>query len=365
MPVTLSAATSVDTDAPPTQSYSPDAQANPARFFAGAAELSAGLVGQSPAMRQTLDLIRVLAQNQCSSVLILGETGTGKELAARAVHAWQGKPAESFVAINCATMTAGLFESELFGHVKGAFTGADRDKVGLLELAQGGSILLDEISEMSVELQAKLLRVLQEREFRRVGGTKSVRFDATVIASSNRDLETEVAQGRFRRDLYYRLTVLPIQMPPLRHPDRSSDIPLLAEYFLATSPLPKRVGITGLCESAMEKLLDHDWPGNVRELKNVIERAILLESGPEISERSVVLCQCEEISHDLPGKPASEGKREFSLEAAEREFILRALNETGWQRTHAATLLGISRATLHAKLKRYEMASPLSQAQAS
>ncbi len=325
-------------------------------YFSPECPLGVANVGTSPGMVEALQVIRVVAESRCNPVLILGETGTGKELAARSIHAWRCGDEERFVAINCAALTASLLESELFGHVKGAFTGADADKTGLFELAGGGTIFLDEISEMQPDLQAKLLRVVQEQTFRRVGGTKDVRCGATIIASSNRNLFAEAEEGRFRRDLYYRLAVFPITIPPLRSPGRRDDILLLAEYFLETSNIPKRREIRGLGEPARQKLLEHDWPGNVRELRNVIDRAIILGTGQEISPASLIFERSAAAGAHGADEPTS--LSDFSLETAERQFILRALQETGWQRTRAAALLGITRATLHAKLKRYDIKPP-------
>ena len=214
----------------------------------------------------------MIAQSQCDPILIVGETGTGKEQLARAVHVWRNGTMDDFLAINCAALTANLLESELFGHVRGAFTGADRDKTGLFEAAGSGTIFLDEISEMPLELQAKLLRVLQEKKFRKVGGTKDITCQATIIASSNRQLILEVQEHRFRQDLYYRLAVFPIQLPTLRSPGRRSDIPLLARFFLQTSDICSHE-VEGLTPAAEQFLMSHDWPGNVRELRNVIDRA--------------------------------------------------------------------------------------------
>lgn len=315
---------------------------------------SVSMVGRSKAVHKTLKMIRLVASSQCNPVLIVGETGTGKEVAAKSIHILR-HPNEQFVAVNCAALTANLLESELFGHVKGSFTGADHDKTGLLELAGSGTIFLDEISEMPLDLQAKLLRVLQEKTFRKVGGTKSITCNATIMASSNRNLRAEVQANRFRRDLYYRLSICPITVPPLRSPDRRGDIELLAEYFLKTSTIcaDKHKKITSLTRLAVESLEKHDWPGNVRELRNVIERAILLETTEKIGLSSIVIepHDCEELTDS-----SSIAKiKNFSLEKAERELIARALQETGWQKTQAAALLGITRATLYAKVKQYNI----------
>ena len=400
------------------------ARSRTGRFFCENCPPGVTFVGQSPAAKSTLEMLRLVAESRCNPVLILGETGTGKELAARAVHAWRYGGGEQFVAVNCAALSVSLLESELFGHMRGSFTGADRDRVGLFEQAGDGSLFLDEISEMPPELQAKLLRVLQERTFRRVGGTCDIPCTATVIASSNRNLLEEVNHGRFRRDLYYRLAVFPVTLPPLRNSQRRQDIPLLAQYFLEHSQIRRDQAPT-LGAAAAAKLMTHNWPGNVRELRNVIERAMILERSSEITPRSlhldlpeppeptgspvplpksgcspssaaavvdfpvamppsarsaeestaidntwppVEVVDIADIADTASGPdgrqdgpvervepPSPFASGDFSLEAAEREFIRRALKETGWQRTRAAALLGITRATLHAKLKRYNI----------
>jgi len=324
------------------------------RFFAEDLAGSVSMVGKSHAMLSSLRMIKLVAGSRCNPILIVGETGTGKELVANAIHAVR-HPDEEFVAVNCAALTATLLESELFGHVKGAFTGADRDKTGLLELAGAGTLLLDEISEMRVDLQAKLLRVLQERSFRKVGGVKNITCKATIIASSNRNLKAEVRAKRFRGDLYYRLNIGPIVLAPLRSPERRDDIRLLAEYFLKTSVIcpEKRDKVTSLTKLAIENLERYHWPGNVRELRNVIERAILLETTDKIGLSGIVFdaAECAQASES----PSSGLIKGFSLARAERELIARALKETGWQKTRAAALLGITRATLYAKVKQYNI----------
>ena len=332
----------------------PGPEINTSRFFAGSLAASVSMVGKSCAIVNALKMTKLVAESRCNPILIVGETGTGKELVARAIHTLR-HPNEPFVAVNCAALTANLLESELFGHVKGSFTGADREKIGLLELASSGTLLLDEISEMPVDLQAKLLRVLQDKNFRKVGGIRNIDCKATIMASSNRNLNNEVLASRFRRDLYYRLNVSPITLAPLRSPERRDDIRLLAEYFLKTSTIcpEKRNKIKSLTQMAIEALEKHDWPGNVRELSNVVERAILLETTDKIGQGGIVI---EPAEYGLvSGSPTANLIKGFSLAKAERELISRALQETGWQKTRAAALLGITRATLYAKVKQYQI----------
>jgi len=340
------------------------------RFFANELAAAVSMAGKSSAILNTLEMVEHLAASRCNPVLILGETGTGKELVAKAIHTLR-HPNRQFVAVNCATLSTNLLESELFGHIKGAFTSADHDKTGLLELAESGTILLDEISEMPIELQAKLLRVLEERKFRKVGGTKNIACDATIIAASNRNLKQEVQNNRFRRDLYYRLNICPITLPPLRFSDHKDDISLLAEYFLISSTIcpGKQDKITSFTKFAIEALERHDWPGNIRELRNVIDRAIMLEKTDKIGLNCIVFdadqifdgpkSSSSDPSTSLrDGPELAEGTSlvtDFSLAKAERELISRALQETGWQKTRAATLLGITRATLYAKVKQYNI----------
>ncbi len=323
-------------------------------FFADEIADAVSMVGKSSSITNTIRMIKLVSASRCNPILILGETGTGKELVAKAIHNIR-HPNEQFVAVNCAALTANLLESELFGHVKGSFTGADRDKVGLLEMAQSGTIFLDEISEMPMELQAKLLRVLEAKEFRKVGGTKNITCKATIIASSNRNLLEEVNNNRFRRDLYYRLNISPIVIAPLRSPDRREDVSLIAEYFLRTSNFSpeKRNKVKSLTKLAVEALEKYNWPGNVRELRNVIERAVMLETTDKIGLDGIIFdpMECINLSDDKKTKQIED----FSLEKAEKELISRALQETGWQKTRTAALLGITRATLYAKVKQYNI----------
>lgn len=328
------------------------------RFFMEDCPSSVSIVGKSRAISQSLQMIRMVAQSACNPILIVGETGTGKELAARAVHILRHGSDQKFVAINCAALTANLLESELFGHTKGSFTSADREKIGLLELAGAGTVFLDEISEMPLDLQAKLLRVLQEQKFRKVGGTEEIECKATIVASSNRNLFQEVEVGRFRRDLYYRLCVCPIPLAPLRAESRKEDILLLAEYFIQTSNIcpEKRGKIKGLTAMAAELLTRHHWPGNVRELRNVIERAILLEASERIGTSNLLLNPGSMFDHE--GQQNRIQNKDFSLEKAEKELVKKALEEAGWQKSRAASLLGITRATLYAKVKQYNLQEP-------
>jgi len=308
-----------------------------ADYFVDEIAAAVAMVGRSKAARRTIEMVKLVGQSRCNPVLIVGETGTGKEVAARAIHTIR-HPDKPFVAVNCAALTANLLESELFGHVKGAFTGADRDKTGLLELAGEGTLFLDEISEMGLEPQAKLLRVLQEKTFRKVGGVKDLTCKATIIASSNRNLKREMEEKRFRQDLYYRLNICPIPLAPLRSPGRREDIKLLAEYILNTSticsPDQKKKAITKL---ALEALHKHHWPGNVRELRNVMERAVLLEKTDKIGLESIVIEPME--TENAGGTLFRSGIKDFSLQKAERELIARALHETGWQKTDSGRLL--------------------------
>ncbi len=290
-----------------------------------------------PSTRAVYELLERAARSD-ATVLISGESGTGKEVAARTLHALSARGAGPFLCVNCAALSAGLLESELFGHEKGAFTGADRLRKGRFELADGGTILLDEVSEIDLNLQAKLLRVLQERSFERVGSSRTIRSDVRVVATTNRDLPAEVARGRFREDLYYRLNVLPVRMPPLR--ERRDEIPLLAGHFL-------RRHRKKASPAAMKALCDYDWPGNVRELANVIERAAVLSRSDEIS--------AETIAPWLDGavRP-SQGLVGVSLEAIERRAIEENLRACGGNREKTARVLGISSRTLRDKLKTWE-----------
>src|ERR671918_1546180 len=302
------------------------------------------IVGQSPLINRALDVARKAATSR-STILLLGESGTGKEVFARAIHHWSDRKSKPFVPINCVGLSKELLESELFGHEKGAFTGALQLKKGKMELAHGGTVFLDEVGDISTELQTKLLRFLQEREFERVGGTKPISVDVRVIAATNRDLESAVKNGSFRQDLFYRLNVVPLILPPLRK--RKEDIPGLANYFLRRFATETKKNFTGISEEALKKLIAYEWPGNVRELANVIESAVVLGQGPELG------------SHDLPAKVIStmpDASRDcFSYHGAidgyRRELIVRTLAQTQGNRAAAAKILGLQRTYLSRLIK--------------
>jgi len=306
------------------------------------------IVAASAPMIAVLELIERAAEYK-ATVLLQGESGTGKELFARAIHLQSPRRSEAFVAVNCGAIPEALLESELFGHAKGAFTGADRARRGLFVEADAGTLFLDEVGELPLPLQVKLLRVLQEEEVRPLGESKSRSIDVRVIAATARDLEAEVAAGRFREDLFYRLNVLRVAVPPLR--ERSQDVPLLVDHFLAQFRSALGKPVRGIAEDAMQRLVAYRWPGNVRELENVIERAAILASGDQLTLRELP----SNVAHPEPAAPAEAG--ELSLRqarrAAEVEVIRRALRATRGNRTHAARLLGVSHRALLYKLKEY------------
>ncbi|HWI40895.1 MAG TPA: sigma-54 dependent transcriptional regulator [Verrucomicrobiae bacterium] len=302
------------------------------------------LLGESPAMIKIRRLIPLLAANPETPVLILGESGTGKEMAARAIHGLGGAPGP-LVEINCASLSDTLLESELFGHEKGAFTDARREKPGLFEVASDGSVFLDELGEMPLSVQAKLLRVLDTRTFRRVGGVRELSTRARFLAATNRDLGLLVRQGLFREDLYYRLNVLPLTLPPLR--SRGGDIRLLAAHFARDLGSRMGRGRVGITQEALEMLVRYPWPGNVRELRNAIERALILSRGGEIAPGHLPLQQEPEV--EAPQDPTSAVK---PLWQVEEEHIDHVLRRTGNNISRTASLLGLSRSTLHEKLKK-------------
>ena len=305
------------------------------------------IITRDEGMRAILDIARGVAPTDCN-VLIVGETGTGKELLARHVHAHSRRASGPFVAINCGALNEELLANELFGHEKGAYTGAQQSRGGLVEAAQGGTLFLDEVTEMSAAMQVKLLRLLQEREYLRVGGTEPVRADVRFLAATNREPRAAVEAGQFRQDIYFRLNVVTLQLPPLR--DRRDDIPLLAQQFVRRAAQVMGKKVTAIAPPAMQKLCAYDYPGNVRELENIIERGVALAGGTMLAEE------------DLPpglgtpaGHAAGRGSNEVrTLEAVERNHILDVLAGVGGNRALAARLLGIDRVSLWRKLRRYE-----------
>jgi formate hydrogenlyase transcriptional activator len=309
-----------------------------------------GIIGQSTAIRDVLDQIRMVAPTD-STVLVCGETGTGKELVARAVHRLSARRAQAFVTCNCAAIPTTLLESELFGHEKGAFTGAVAQRIGRFELANRGAIFLDEIGEMPLELQPKLLRVLQEREFERLGSSRTIRTDVRVIAATNADLPQLVAAKRFRADLYYRLNVFPIQVPPLR--ERPEDIPMLVGHFVREAAHRMNRRALWISPSAMDALIAHSWPGNIRELQNLVERAVIRSVGDELR------VPLEDLDEDaeIAGHPEAQG----TLAEAERLHILAALKKTRWVLAGprgAAARLGLNRSTLQFRMKKLGIMRP-------
>ncbi len=292
------------------------------------------IVGESPKMNHAVDLAKRAAASK-ATVLFLGESGTGKEIFARSIHNWSDRKGEPFVTINCVGLSKDLLESELFGHEQGAFTGAHQLKRGKMELAQGGTVFLDEVGDISEELQTKLLRFLQEREFERVGGTRLISVDVRIVAATNRDLDALVQEGRFREDLYHRLNVVCITLPPLR--ERREDIPNLCQYFLRRFSRETRKSVSEITEEAMKRLLNYGWPGNVRELANVIERAIVLGLSSKITLEDL---PTRIFAREPRVTPDSILYRE-GMSAARRELILRALSQARGNRVAAAKALGL------------------------
>jgi two-component system response regulator HydG len=305
------------------------------------------IIGKSGKIRTIFSLVDKVAGTD-STILIFGESGTGKELIAREIHYKSGRAEGQFVSINCGALPEPLLESELFGHVRGSFTGAVRDKEGLFSVAKGGTFFLDEVGETSPAIQVKLLRVLQEREIIPVGGVKPIKVDVRLIAATNADLEEQVEEGKFRADLFYRLNVIPIHLPTLR--ERKDDIPLLVDHFLKIYCEAAGIPAKRLSPDAFDVLTNYSWPGNVRELENIIERAVILHEGEVIT------------AADVPDKikSGSCGRKEpvvadtsMTLEELEKEYMLKVLDETGWHKKKAAGILGINASTLYRKLQRY------------
>lgn len=323
------------------------------------------MVGRSQRFREVLEQVSLVAPSD-ASVLLLGETGTGKELIARAIHESSRRARQILVAVNCAALPPTLIESELFGHEKGAFTGAVERKPGKFELADGGTIFLDEVGDLPLDAQAKLLRVLQEREIQRVGGTRTINVNARLIAATNQDLRSRVATGEFRADLFYRLSVFPLEVPPLR--ERPEDIPPLVLHFVERFAERQHTRVPAVNREAMEMLQRYDWPGNVRELQNVVERAVLLCKGRTIGEDLLVLMNIRSTGRPVPAEPLTsplsspvEPRHVVTYEERERQAILEALTATGWRISGdggAAQRLGLKPTTLHAKMKRLGVRRP-------
>ncbi len=314
----------------------------------------ARMIGNSSAIQKVFDVIKKVADTK-SNVLICGESGTGKELVARAIHASSPRARMPFVPVNCSALPETLLESELFGYMKGAFTGAATNKAGLFEVASGGSIFLDEIGETTPATQVKLLRVLQEREFRRVGGTQDVKVDVRVIAATNKDLEKAVAEGAFREDLYYRLDVIPITLPPLRQ--RTEDIPLLARHFLEKFSRANGKPVLALSPDALKLLMAHEWKGNVRELENLIERAVAFGGGTTITEEDIAGWLHRPSAAAKPAHPTDLPPEGLDLEqlvnSIEKELLLKALERAKWVKKRAAKLLQLDARSFRYRLSKF------------
>ncbi len=309
------------------------------------------IIGQSKPIKRVLELCRKVAPSK-ATVLITGETGAGKELVARCVHDWSERADKPFIALNCAALTETLLESELFGHEKGAFTGAVERKLGRFELADGGTLFLDELGEMNAATQVKLLRVLQEQQYVRVGGTQTLVCDVRIVAATNRDLMEEVKEGHFREDLYYRINVFPIHVPPLR--ERVEDLPLLVDHFIKAVIPSLGVKPPKIADDAMAAMMQYGWPGNIRELRNVIERSTLL-AGDAITVDDLP----PEVARNRSAAPAEAVlPSESKLAGHERALILQALNDAGWNQSEAARQLGVSRDHLRYRIKKYGLSKP-------
>jgi two-component system response regulator AtoC len=311
------------------------------------------IVGDSPPMAAVKALLQKVATSPASTVLLTGETGTGKDLAAKAIHYNSGRAAKPFMNITCSALPETILESELFGHERGAFTDARQLKRGLLESADGGTVFLDEIGEMAPGLQAKLLRVLEEKTFKRVGGTADIRVDVRVIGATNRNLEDDVKKGRFREDLYYRLNVLQVALPPLRA--RAGDIPTLVRYFIDSYNTEFKKRVRGVTEDAMRRLQIYGWPGNIRELRNAVERAMLLGEGDELTAElfPVIAGSGAHLTEAVDLPPNG-----IDLEQLERSLVVQALERSGWNQTRAATLLGMNRDQIRYRIEKFKLERP-------
>jgi DNA-binding NtrC family response regulator len=306
------------------------------------------IVGRSEPMQEVVRIIRKVAQSEANTILLRGESGVGKDLVARAIHYESRRADKPFLTITCTTLQETLLESELFGHEKGSFTDAKAQKRGLFEMAGGGTTFLDEIGDMSMTLQSKLLHFLEHKTFRRVGGTEDLRVDVRVIAATNRDLEAAIREGRFREDLYYRLNIIPVVIPPLR--ERPEDIPALVSYFVQIYNREFKKRVVQVATPAMDILTHYAWPGNVRELRNVVERAMLLVSGPEILPEDLMIQRAKSNGEKTALRLPPEG---VNIEDVERSLVLQALERTGWNRAGAARLLGCSRDQIRYRIEKF------------
>ena len=313
------------------------------------------IVGDSQPVVAVRELLHRIAVSPATTVLLTGESGSGKDLAAKVIHYNSSRAARPFMNITCSALPETLLESELFGHERGAFTGADRQKRGLLESADGGTVFLDEIGEMVPLLQAKLLRFLEEKSFKRVGGSSDIKVDVRVIAATNRSLEDEVKKGRFREDLYYRLNVMGVPLPPLR--DRRDDVPLLLNHYIDSYNTEFRKKVRGVTPGALAALKNYGWPGNVRELRNAVERAMLLTDGSELAEEHFPMLRSQGSSlwAEVALPPAG-----INLEELERSLVVQALERSGWNQTKAAMLLGLNRDQIRYRIEKFKLEKPAS-----
>jgi transcriptional regulator with PAS, ATPase and Fis domain len=310
------------------------------------------IVGQSRAIAEVKGLLQKVAASPASTVLLTGESGTGKDLAAKVLHYQSDRAARPFMNITCSALPESILESELFGHERGAFTDARQQKRGLLETADGGTVFLDEIGEMAPGLQAKLLRFLEEKTFKRVGGVADIRVDVRVIAATNRTLEDEVKKGRFREDLYYRLNVLPILLPPLRA--RAEDIPTLVHYFVDAYNAEFKKHVSAVTDDAMRTLQTYGWPGNIRELRNAVERAMLLVEGDRLTAGDFPVAAANPRLTETAELPAGG----IDLEQLERALVVQALERSRWNQTRAAALLGLNRDQIRYRIEKFKLERP-------
>ena len=307
------------------------------------------IIGDSAAVAEVKKLLGKIASSPASTVLLTGESGTGKDLAAKVIHYTSARAARPFMNITCSALTETLLESQLFGHERGAFTDAKQQKRGLLESADGGTVFLDEIGEMALPLQSKLLRFLEEKTFKRVGGAADIGVDVRVIAATNQDLEQKARDGTFRKDLFYRLDVLPVRLPPLR--DRAGDVPVLVRFFVDGFNREFRKRVEDIDPEAIEALQRHAWPGNVRELRNVVERGVLLSEGNRLTERDFPMLRPRDGSPTGVTLPPAG----TNLEAIERDLVMQALERTGWNQTRAAALLGLNRDQIRYRIEKFAL----------